>query len=379
MDARRRLEEAGRIVVKIGSAVFLREGGQVDRPAFASLVEGLDSLRCDGRTVTVVSSGAVAMGHQWLGDDADSTREIPRLQAYAAMGQSRLMEMYETEFSHYGRKVAQILFSRDDLSSRSRYLNARRTLGQLEEFGAVPVINEHDTVATEELRFGDNDELAAMTSGLVDADVLILLSDVEGLKQVEEDSEGTRRYGKRVPVIDVDDPRVDEWAGPSDTGVGTGGMISKVRAARVAARSGVVTVIAPGKRRNVLQQIVGGRDVGTVFDPGGDDGIAGRKLWLGSGARARGSIVCDEGACTAICRRGASLLPSGILEVEGDFDEGQVVDLVDRDGEAVGRGLSVYSAEDLTAIAGAQSSEIEAILGFKVLDAAVHRDNLLVF
>lgn len=378
MDVRTELADAQRVVVKIGSAVFLKRGVQVDRPAFASLVEGLDELLREGRQVVVVSSGAVAMGRKRLGEQARPTREIPRLQAFAAMGQSRLMEMYEAEFSHYRRKVAQILFSRADLSERNRYLNARRTLRCLEQFGAVPIINENDTVATEELRFGDNDELAAMAAGLVDADALVLLSDVEGLKEVTGGPDGKRTYGERVGEIAVDDPRVDEWAGPSDSNVGTGGMISKVRAARIAARTEAVTVVAPGKEPKVLESIAAGDDVGTAFDPGDTPSVAGRKVWLGSGAMARGKVVCDEGAERAIVDKGASLLPSGVVSVTGDFEEGEVVELTGGDGRQFARGLSVYGAEDLRQIAGIHSSEIEAVLGFKLVDEVVHRDDLVV-
>lgn len=378
IELRRRLKNTSHAVVKIGSAVFLKEGIRVDRPAFAGLVEGVDTLIRKGWKVTIVSSGAVAMGCQRLGGTEDSTREIPRLQALAAMGQSRLMEMYETEFSHYDREVAQVLFSRGDLSDRGRYLNARRTLEMLHDFGAVAVINENDTVATEELRFGDNDELAAMTAGLLGADTLILLSDVEGLKSATIDADGTRVLGEKIDAIDVDDPRIDQWAGPSTTGVGTGGMISKVRAARVAARLGTLTVIAPGKRPGVLQELAAGRNVGTLFDPGNEEVTGGRKTWLGGGAMARGEIVCDDGARRAVVNGGASLLPSGIVTVRGTFEEGGIVDLVDEEGDPFARGVAVYGSEDLRAIAGEQSSKIEAILGFRIVDEAVHRDNLVL-
>lgn len=378
-SGRKRLIKTKRAVIKIGSAVFVESDGRVDRPAFASLVEGIDALLSRGWKITVVSSGAVAMGRQWLGEAGESTRNIPQLQALAALGQSRLMKMYEAEFLHYQRKVAQILFSRGDLSERSRYLNARRTLQRLEVLGAVPVINENDTVATEELRFGDNDELAAMTAGLVGADTLVLLSDVEGLKRVKGEARGERIYGETIAEIEVDDERIDRWAGPSDSRVGTGGMISKVRAARIAARSGVTTVIAPGKRPGVLDEIAEGASVGTVFvSNDGDSSAVGRKVWLSGGAMAQGTIVCDDGARAAIENRGASLLPSGIAEVRGNFDEGEVVDLVDETGDSFARGLSVYGADDLRAVAGEHSSAIESTLGFKILDEAVHRDNLVV-
>ena len=378
MNPRVRLEQTRHVVVKIGSAVFFKEGRHVDRPAFACLIEGIDDLIRRGWGVTVVSSGAVAMGRQRLNTSAGEDRDIPMLQAYAAMGQSRLMEMYEAEFSHYGHQVAQILFSRDDLSERRRYLNARRTLSRLATFGAVPVINENDTVATDELRFGDNDELAAMTVGLVGAQTLILLSDVNGLKRAYTDEEGERRLGEKIDEINVDDPRIDQWAGPSENGVGRGGMISKVRAARIAARAGAVTVIARGKEPGILAKIASGQPVGTLFEPGAERAVAGRKVWLGSGAMIQGTIVCDGGARRAIMEQGASLLPSGITDVRGNFEDGEVVAIADAQGSVFARGLSVYGAEQLREIAGAHSSDIESILGFKILDEAVHRDNLLV-
>ncbi len=378
MDPRKRLQQTRHAVVKIGSAVFFKDGVHVDRLAFVGLIAGLDDLIRRGWLVTVVSSGAVAMGRQGVDEAVEESRDIPRLQALAAMGQSRLMQMYETEFSHYGHRVAQILFSRDDLSDRGRYLNARRTLQQLVQLGAVPVINENDTVATEELRFGDNDELAAMTAGLVGAQTLILLSDVNGLQRAHITEDGQRRLGETVHKIDVDDPRIDEWAGPSQNGVGKGGMISKVSAARIAARSGAQTVIARGKQPGILTDIAEGKRVGTVFEPGEERIVTGRKVWLGSGARAEGTIVCDAGACAAIRERGASLLPSGIIDVRGDFEEGEVVTITDEEGNIFARGLSVYAAADLAQIAGEHSSAIEAVLGYKLLDEAVHRDNLIV-
>lgn len=376
---RQRVQATRHGVIKIGSALFLNAEGRVDRPAFAALVEGIDGLLRRGWTVTVVSSGAVAMGRQRLGEDGPRPDKIAHLQALAALGQSRLIEMYEAEFAHYDRQVAQVLFSRGDLSERGRYLNARRTLQTLHKLEAVPVINENDTVATEELRFGDNDQLAAMTAGLIGADTLVLLSDVAGLKKVVEDDDGERRLGAVVDAIEVDDPRIDHWAGPSESGVGTGGMISKVRAARIAARAGVVTVIASGKKPGVLAAIADGRDEGTVFDPGREEGLGGRKLWLGGGAMARGQIVCDKGALAALTEQGASLLPSGITAIEGDFDDGEVVEIVDAEGQVRGRGVSVYDAEALRKIAGVHSSQIEEILGYCILDEAVHRDNLVIF
>ncbi|MFB6264453.1 MAG: glutamate 5-kinase [Bradymonadaceae bacterium] len=380
MDRREAVDESEHWVVKIGSSVFLRDDRHVDRPTFAGLVREIDELLSSGRRVTLVSSGAVALGREHLGWEPAAERDdIPEQQALAALGQSRLVEMYETELAHYDRKVAQILFSRADLDDRERFLNARRALRRLHEYGAVPVINENDSVATEELRFGDNDRLAAMTCGVVEADMLVLLSDVDGILEVEGvDESGERQFGDRISSVAVDDPLLDEVAGPARTSVGTGGMVSKVMAARIAARVGAGTVVAPGKRAGVLRALLAGEDVGTFLDPEPGRELEGKKVWLGASARPVGGIRCDAGAREAIVEEGASLLPAGIAGVEGDFAEGSVVELRDEEGEPFARGVAVYGAEELRAIAGCRSDEIEAVLGRRLLDCAVHRDSLVV-
>lgn len=251
-------------------------------------------------------------------------------------------------------------------------------LGRLHELGAVPVINENDTVATDELRFGDNDTLAAMTCGVVGADLLILLSDVESIFDVEVDDDGTRRFTDRIATIGADDPELDRVAGPSSTSIGTGGMLSKVHAARSAARMGVPTLIAPGKQQGILRAIAGGEDVGTLIEPSEERRLAGKKVWIGSGAMAIGTIDVDAGAATALRKQGASLLPSGVVAVHGPFSDGDIVEIRGPDGELVARGVCVYDSEEVEQIAGHQSEEIEAILGYKVLDTVVHRDSLAV-
>ena len=379
MTERSDLSKAKHWIVKIGSSVFLRDEKHVDRPTFASLIQDVDRLLSEGHRVTIVSSGAVALGRERLGwPEVQGASDITDLQALAALGQSRLVQMYESELSHYDRKVAQILFSRADLDDRERFLNARRALHRVHQFGAIPIINENDSVATEELRFGDNDRLAAMTCGVEQADLLVLLSDVEGILEVEENEEGERVYGDRVSAIEVDEPKLDELAGPSDTTVGTGGMVSKVIAARIAARVGAPTVIAPGKRSGILETLHQGEDVGTYIDPGEREELAGKKVWLGAGARPVGTIFCDEGARRAVSSAGASLLPSGITGVEGDFAEGSVVELRDEEGELFARGVAVYSAEDIEKIAGRQSDSIRDVLGYRMLDCVVHRDSLVI-
>lgn len=372
------ISEAEHWVVKIGSAVFLRDARHLDRPAFAGLVEDVASLLARGKRVTLVSSGAVALGREHMGWPHADRSDIPNLQAYAAIGQSRLMQMYADEFAHHGHKIAQVLFSRGDLDDRRRFLNARMALNQLHGLGVVPIVNENDTVATEELRFGDNDRLAAMTCGLVSADLLVILSDVEAVFDVETDEDGTRRFTERIAQIGADDPHLEAVAGPSVSGVGRGGMSSKVQAAQTAGRMGVPTVISAGKKRGVLTQIAQLDDIGTLITPGSGSALAGKKVWLGSGARPVGRLTCDEGAVRALTRRGASLLPSGVTDVDGDFAEGSVVELADGAGEVFARGLTVYSSHEIRRIAGQHSEEIEEILGYRVLDTVVHRDSLVM-
>ncbi len=362
-------------VVKIGSAVLLRGAQRVDRGTFVSLVAEIAALVELGHRVTVVSSGAVALGRQRVAPHAGGpSTDLPRLQALAAIGQARLIQMYDREFSEYGLQAAQILLGRADLDGRTSFLNARLTLDTLHRMGVVAVVNENDTVATDELRFGDNDELAAMTCGIAKADLLVILSDVEGI--LDRDDEG--ELGARLPSIAANDPELDRIAGPSSSGFGRGGMVSKVRAARSAARFGCSTVIAPGKRPGVLMALRNGEDVGTVVKAEGQSSVVGRKVWLGAGALSAGSVSCDGGAVQALSKRGASLLPSGIVAVEGEFGEGSVIDLLDESGAPFARGIATYSSNDIRRIAGSNSEEIASILGYRVLDAVVHRDNLLL-
>lgn len=368
------MSDAKHWVVKIGSAVLLRDRRHVDRTTFVSLIGQLAALIDAGKRVTVVSSGAVALGRQQVtAATADGPPELPRLQALAALGQARLIQMYDRELAEYGHKAAQILLGRADLDQRASFLNARLTLEAVHRLGAVPVVNENDTVATDELRFGDNDELAAMTCGIVQADLLVILSDVPGLLDVTEAG-----FGDRIPHLGADDPRLDSLAGPSKSGFGRGGMISKVTSARRATRFGCPTIIAPGKQPDILAAIAAGADVGTLITPSVDDALVGRRVWLGAGALPAGKLHLDDGAVRALTERGASLLPSGIMRVEGDFGEGAVVELLRPDSRPFARGIATYSAADLRRIAGHKSDEIAAILGYKVLDAAVHRDNLLL-
>ena len=375
-------EEIKTVVVKVGSAVLLREDGSLDRGSFCRMVEMLAKLHKSGLRVVLVTSGAVAMGRKILGMDTRprGDRSIPVLQALAALGQSHLIQLYESEFAHYGLHAAQILLTRDDFRDRKRYINARLAMEAIHRLGAVPVINENDTIATEEIKVGDNDQLAALVAILVSADRVVLLSDIDGLYTSNPRKD---RDARRLPEVDVTDARLDEMVDDTHDllrGYGTGGMRTKLVAARIAAQSGIATILAPGKRPDILDLVL--RDtaeVGTIFRPSPDsDRLAARKAWLGVGAKVEGTITCDAGATNAVCARGKSLLPSGITSVTGSFEEGDAVDLLDPNGVVFARGLAVYDAESMGRIVGAQSSDIEGILGYKILDIVVHRDNLVL-
>ena len=369
----------GHWLIKVGSNILLSDQASVDRLTFASLVRGIDALKRQGIRVTLVSSGAVALGRRTLrGSPLERVpvrRDVASLQALAALGQPHLMRLWSEEFAHYEHTVAQLLFSRSDLDDRPRYLNARRALERLHQLGVIPVINENDTVATEELRFGDNDQLAAMTCGLVGADLLVILSDVEGVLD-RQDGQLTARIVQEA----ADAPRLDEVAGGTSSGVGTGGMRSKVNAARIAARFGVPTCIAPGRKVGVLEALLGGEDVGTLLTaPPPGEHVVGKRVWLGAGARPQGQLVCDEGARSALLHRGASLLPRGVVEVRGEFQEGAVVELVSQDGGiAFALGVIHYSSEAARRLCGMRAEQIEEALGYRISDELVHRDNLVI-
>ncbi len=370
------------LVVKVGSAVLVGGAQGLERGAFCRLVEMLAGLLSVGHRVVLVTSGAVAMGRRKLGILTKPRGEagIPVLQALAALGQSQLIQHYESEFAHYGYHVAQLLLTRDDFHHRRRFLNARLALEAVHRLGAVPVINENDTVATDEIKVGDNDQLAALVATLIGADRVVLLSDIDGLYDADPRSNPEAR---RLPVVRAFDPGLDPMVGDTHGGaaaVGTGGMRTKLLAARIAARSGIPLIVAPGRRPGVLPEVLQGTSAtGTLFVPEpGVDRLVSREAWIGLGARAQGRLWCDDGARRAVLERGASLLPSGVLRVEGDFSEGDVVELVNGAGVAFARGLAISEADAVRRIAGAQSAQIEALLGYHVLDAVVHRDNLVL-
>lgn len=374
------LSGARRLVIKIGSGVLVRGGVRFDRGTFCRVVEQVAALVESGRHVAVVSSGAVALGRGRLGGLAkpDRQRSLPLLQAMAAVGQTTLMQLYDTELSHYGLRCGQLLLTRDDLDDRGRYLNARHTLRALWELGAVPVINENDTVATDEIRVGDNDGLAARVASLIEADLLVILSDIDALYTANPRVDPEARP---YDVVAAEDPALDACV--SDThdargGVGTGGMVTKLEAARIAARRAIPTLVMLGKAPERLPAALAGEQVGTLFVPSVARRKSGRKAWIGT-LRTHGRVLCDAGAERAVRERGTSLLPSGVVAVEGRFEAGEAVALCSAEsGQEFARGLVAYRAADVERIAGARSAQIESLLGYHVADEVVHRDDLLL-
>jgi glutamate 5-kinase len=362
---RKALESAKRIVVKIGSRAIV-EGEHPGAGRFQSLADQIAELRTLGRTVILVSSGAVAMGCQKLGIQG-RPKLIPELQAAAAIGQPRLIQAYEAAFAVHRIPVAQVLLTHAEMSDRRRYLNARAAMDAMIDLGAVPIINENDTVSTEELQFGDNDQLAAMVAPLVGADLLVLLTDVEGLL------DGQRQ---RIPVV-RDFEGIEPLIWPKENAVSLGGMASKVSAARQACQVGLPVVIAPARNPAVLRKVATGDDVGTLFLPAGA-ALASRKYWIAYTLKMRGALVVDAGAMRALIEHKRSLLPAGVQAVRGAFRAGDAVSIESSDGRELARGLARYDARDVERLLGARSEHIEERLGFHHGDEIVHRDDLVV-
>tara|TARA_R100000005_G_scaffold96272_1_gene81975 strand:+ start:1554 stop:2681 length:1128 start_codon:yes stop_codon:yes gene_type:complete len=361
-----------RWVIKVGSALLTNDGRGLDAAMIGSLVAQIAALRERGAEVVLVSSGAVAAGLVRLGWPRRPTR-LHELQAAAAVGQSSLIQSYETAFRGYDIVSAQVLLGHDDITARDRYLNARSTLTTLLRLGVVPVINENDTVVTDEIRFGDNDTLAALVANLIDADALLLLTDQQGL--YEEDPR-LNPFAVLVDTRDVHDEALDRMAGEGGA-LGRGGMITKLRAARLAARSGTETVIASGRHPDVVAQVAAGSALGTWLRTGRQSENA-RKQWLAGMVRIPGSLELDAGAVRVLRESGRSLLPVGVRAVTGQFDRGDMVLCVDQEGREVARGLVNYSADEARRIMGKPSVEIAPLLGYQGDEELIHRDNLVL-
>ena len=362
------------IVVKIGSRVLTTSDGLLDTDRIAAIGRQCDRLLAAGKQLVVVSSGAVAAGMGRLGL-SQRPRTLPRLQAAAAVGQSCLIEAYERSLRPHGRHVAQVLLVAEDLQDRRRYLNIRGTLRALLDEGAVPIVNENDTVSVEELQtsFGDNDRLAALVATLLPADLLVLLSDVAGLYDRAPEAKGA----SVIPLVPVIDAAIERLVRDRASGLSKGGMASKLAAARMVTTSGCHCVIGPGKRDDVLEAICGGGEVGTLF-PGRRGTMPARKRWLGWSAPASGTLVVDAGARRAVVNGGSSLLAAGVLSVSGSFVPGDIVTLETPDGGVFARGLVNYAAADLDKIRGLQTEQVLERLGRCGCDAVIHRDDLAV-
>lgn len=362
-----------RAIIKIGSSVLTDDKGILDESAFDRLAKDISAIKNQKRDVAVVSSGAIASGMKKLGLTRKPT-EVSMKQAIAACGQSTLIRNYERAFSSYDEKVAQILLTHDGLADRKRFLNARKTLVTLFDMGIIPIINENDTVAVEEIMLGDNDNLAAHVTSLVEADLLILLTDIGGLYNKDPRRNGDAEL---ITLIDRIDENVESIAGDTSGRTTTGGMKTKIQAARTAAAFGVPTIIANGKGKSTLEDLFSGKEIGTLFLPAATS-LSRRKHWIAFTRKSAGQIIIDDGAKNAISSKGKSLLPSGIKGVKGKFGVGESVTCVDESGAEIARGLTSYSSEDIKLIMGRSTREIEGVLGHKYSDEVIHRDDLAV-
>ena len=373
MQSRTEFKNAKRIVVKIGSALLTGGGKGLDPSNIARWVDQMASARLNGVEIVLVSSGSVAEGMSRLGWKK-RPHALHELQAAASVGQMGLVRLYETLFEQHKLKTAQILLTHDDLSNRSRYLNARSTLRTLLELGVIPVINENDTVATEEIQFGDNDTLGALVANLLDAELLIILTDQNGL--YEQDPTLTPD-AKLVSEASINDDRLSVMVGESRSGLGRGGMVTKLKAARLASRSGAATIIAAGREPKVIDRVIKGEIIGTFLRPDVSPLLA-RKRWLAGQLKPKGALTIDDGAVQVLMQSGKSLLPVGIAEVEGEFERGDLVSCLDTKGNVIARGLVNYNSKETTLLIRQPSNKIETLLGYVDEPEIIHRDNLIL-
>lgn len=368
------LKDAKRIVIKVGSSTIThglngRNFAQIDR-----LAKEISDLQNQGKEMILVTSGAVAVGVKKL-NLKEKPKTVPEKQAAAAVGQGVLMNTYEKTFAEYGQIVAQILLTPVEALNRTRYTNARNTFLTLINQGVIPIVNENDVVAVDELKFGDNDSLSAIVAGIIDADLVIILSDVDGLYTANPAKDPT---AKLVSVVDEITPQIVASAGEAGSSVGTGGMYTKVQAAKIATTSGINLVIASGSEKQAMQKIVDGKDVGTLF-LSKENRLKLRKRWIAFGSKIAGKIKVDLGCQKAIKREGAcSILPAGIICVEGDFEVGSTISVVDENGKELARGLTHYPSCDIEKIKGLKTNELEKVLFHKTFNEVIHRDDLVV-
>ncbi len=366
-------QDAQRLVVKIGSALLTNNGAGLDRNAIDGWVEQIAQLLAQGKEIVLVSSGSIAEGIVRLGWKT-RPESIHELQAAAAVGQMGLIQTYESSFKRFDRLTAQILLDHDDLANRQRYLNARSALQTLIQLNVVPIVNENDTVVTDEIRFGDNDSLAALVANLIDADLLVILTDKDGLYSANPDLDPQAQL---ISEAMADDSALDALAGGSNSALGRGGMVTKLQAARLAARSGCNTVIVGGRNSGILTAVSEGAEVGTLLTAS-QQPLAARKQWLAGQLQVKGQLVLDAGAIKVLQQQGRSLLAVGVTQVKGQFTRGELVSCMDANGQEIARGLVNYNSDEATRIQGQSTERIAEILGYREDDELIHRDNMVV-
>jgi glutamate 5-kinase len=375
-------EKFKRIVVKIGSSSLTHEGGKLYLTRIDHFLRQLVDLKNRGRAVLFVTSGAIGAGMGEMGIK-ERPESIPEQQGMAAIGQGLLMSAYNRILREYGEIGAQILLTSSDLEERNRYLNAFNTLESLLKYGVIPIINENDTVATQEIRFGDNDTLSARVAGLIEADLLIILSDVEGLYNGDPREIGRDKRPEVIRRVEVITPELQKLAGSHGSNLGVGGMFTKIEAAKIAVNSGITMVIAPGYKEDIILRVISmlekGEDytLGTTFLPDKNN-LSKRKQWLCYNKSTSGSIRVDQGAEEALINQGKSLLPGGIIEVSGEFNSGESVSIINKMGQEIGKGLVNYSAREIEEIKGHHSDEIDSLLGYVNKAEVIHRDNMVI-
>jgi glutamate 5-kinase len=370
---RQTIKNAKRLIIKVGSALLTNDGAGIDRGAIDAWVEQIATLLSQGKEVVLVSSGAVAEGLVRLGLDS-RPQSIHMLQSAAAVGQMGLIQTYETSFRRFKRQTAQILLDHDDMANRERYLNARGVMQTLMALNVVPIVNENDTVVTDEIRFGDNDRLAALVANLVDADALIILTDKDGMYDANPDIDCNAQL---ISHAHASDTSLEAKAGTSNGALGRGGMQTKLEAARLASRSGCNTIIAGGRNQDILSRICAGENIGT-FLSADKTPLAARKQWLAGQLQVKGSLIIDNGAIKVLRQQGRSLLAVGVTAVKGNFTRGELVRCEDIQGNEVARGLVNYSSDEAQLIKGKSTEEIITILGYCEDDELIHRDNLVI-
>ena len=373
MGIREDLKQAQRIVVKVGTSTLTYATGKLNLYRMEKLVRELSDLMNQGREVILVTSGAVAVGMERMGLK-EKPSDIPAKQALAAVGQGMLMHIYEKLFAEYEQTAAQVLLTKENSVRHNQYSNSRNALLELVKMGAVPIINENDAVAVDELKIGDNDTLSAIVATIVDADALLILSDIEGLYTANPQTDGNARLLTEISEIT---PEIERMAGGAGSKLGTGGMYTKIQAAKIAVNAGVAMVIASGAADGVVRRVMEGEPLGTLF-PARESHLRVRKSWLAFGKRIMGDIVVDEGCEKALLNQGSSILAAGIMDAEGEFKAGNTVRVLSPDGREIARGLVNYAVEDLKKILGRQTNEFSALLEGEIHEEVIHRDNMVL-